>query len=87
MARAQAAVSPDTLQQMQRSDTHDVLGVIGLQQSPFNLRDLRSHRAAQRNATGIVDVQADHRTGLWDRASGGLQCIATHQSHRDSNRC
>jgi len=76
-----------TTQQVQRSDTHDVLVVIELDQASFDLLDLGTHRAPECHAAGIADIQTDSNARLRHGTSGGSQLVATHQSDRASNSC
>jgi hypothetical protein len=73
-----------TAQQMQLGHCDDELTGILLNQSPLDLGDLRTHRATECSATGVIEIQPNDCPGLRYGPSGGLQCVATHQKEGQS---
>ena len=72
-----------TSQQMQRGNADQISAGVIREESSLDLIDLRTHRTTKRDTTSIVDVQANNLAQIRDRASGGLQRVATHQSRCD----
>jgi len=69
---------------MHVSNRDHELSAVLLNQSTFDLPDLRSHRTAERSATGVVEIQADGCSWLWNGPPGGLQRVAPHQKESQS---
>jgi hypothetical protein len=73
-----------TAQQMNVGNRDDELAAVLLNQSSLDLGDLRTHRATECSATGVIEIQPNDRPRLRYGPSGGLQCVATHQKERQS---
>ena len=68
-----------TSQEMERSDTDNELRAVPADQSPLDLRDLRSHGSRQSNASCIVDVETNDCPRLRGDTSHGLQRVAARE--------
>lgn len=72
-------------QQMNGRNGDDEFAGVLLNEPTFDLPNLRPHRSTKRRATGVIEVQPNHGSQLWNWPPGGLQRVAAPEENSKSS--